>query len=89
MRRAPAHVSLLVGALAAIGGPGLGVGCSHDAKPVAQPGGPEEPPPLPSPSGSPIGFLIDDARLKLSDDQRTQLKAIDDELAVKLSYLDT
>lgn len=89
MRRAPVRLSLLVVAFAALGGFGLGAGCSHDARPAAQPAQPEEAPPLPPASGTPIGFLLDDARLKLSDDQRTKLKAIDDELAVKLSYLDT
>jgi len=88
MRGATARLSLLIG-LAALGGFGLGAGCSRDARPAAQPALSEEPPPLPPASGTPIGYLIDDARLKLRDDQRTKLKAIDDELAVKLSYLDT
>jgi len=90
MRRATVRLTILVVTLAALGGFGLGVGCSRDAKPVAQPARSDDPPPpLPPASGTPIGYLVEDARLKLSDDQLTKLKAIDGELAVKLSYLDT
>ena len=61
-------------------------GCGGDAKPVAQPA---EPPPLPPASGTPIGYLIDDAsELALRDDQLVQLKAIDDDLAGRLAALE-
>jgi len=65
----------------------LGLGCSHDPKPaVVEPAGP---PPLPPASGTPIGYLVDDAsELKLTDDQLARLKAIDEELAAKLGTLD-
>jgi hypothetical protein len=50
---------------------------------------PDEHPPLPPASGTPIGYLVDDAaELKLSDDQLAKLKAIDEELAAKLEVLD-
>ncbi|HEX3762187.1 MAG TPA: hypothetical protein VHW23_25980, partial [Kofleriaceae bacterium] len=66
----------------------LGLGCSHDPKPaVVEPAGP---PPLPPASGTPIGYLVDDAtELKLTDDQLTKLKAIDEDLAAKLGVLDS
>jgi len=61
-------------------------GCGGDAKPVVQP---DEHPPLPPASGTPIGYLIDDAsELALRDDQLVQLKAIDDDLAGRLAALD-
>jgi hypothetical protein len=65
----------------------LGLGCSHDPKPaVVEPAGP---PPLPPASGTPVGYLVDDAsELKLTDDQLTRLKTIDEELAAKLGTLD-
>jgi hypothetical protein len=63
------------------------LGCSHDTKPVVQP---DEHPPLPPSSGTPIGYLVDDAtELKLRDDQLTQLKTIDTELSARLDVLDT
>src|SRR5215813_1320329 len=82
--RGPTLVLVLAVALA---GFELGLGCSHDPKPaVVEPAGP---PPLPPASGTPIGYLVDDAgELKLSDEQLTKLKAIDDELAGKLATLD-
>jgi hypothetical protein len=81
--------AVLAVALAALAGAGIAAACNRDAAPAAQPVGPEEPPPLPPASGSPIGFLLDDPRLSLRDDQRTQLHAIDSELAGKLIYLDS
>jgi hypothetical protein len=86
MRRALGPTLILVAAVA-LAGFELGLGCSHDPKPtVVEPAGP---PPLPPASGTPIGYLVDDAgELKLSDDQLTKLKAIDDELAAKLGTLD-
>src|SRR5262245_20379105 len=77
-------VAIVAGGAAAVIAPGLG--CSHDAKPVVEP---DEHPPLPPASGTPIGYLVDDAaELKLSDDQLGKLKAIDDDLAGKLAALD-
>jgi hypothetical protein len=63
-----------------------GIGCGHDSKPVVQP---DEHPPLPPASGTPIGYLVDAGELKLRDDQLTRLKAIDDSLAAKLEVLDS
>ena len=86
MRRALGTTTVLIAAVA-LGGFELGLGCSHDTKPVVQP---DDHPPLPPASGTPIGYLVDDAgELKLTDDQLTRLKAIDEELAAKLATLDT
>lgn len=64
-----------------------GLGCSHEARPVAAP---EEHAPLPPASGSPIGYLVEDAgELKLSDDQLARLRQIDDELGTKLAASET
>jgi hypothetical protein len=86
MRRALGP-TLVLAAAVVLAGFELGLGCSHDPKPtVVEPAGP---PPLPPASGTPIGYLVDDAgELKLSDEQLTKLKAIDDELAAKLGTLD-
>ena len=63
------------------------LGCGHDAKPVVQP---DDHPPLPPASGTPIGYLIDDAsELALRDDQLTKLKVIDGELSDRLAVLDS
>lgn len=63
------------------------LGCSHDTKPVVQP---DDHPPLPPASGTPIGYLIDDAsELGLRDDQLSQLKTIDSDLSARLDVLDT
>lgn len=73
----------LVVLAALLGGLGVGLGCSHEAKPVVAP---DEHPPLPPASGSPIAHLVDDAaELKLRDDQLARLKEIDDELGAKLA----
>jgi hypothetical protein len=79
--------TLVLAAAVVLAGFELGLGCSHDPKPtVVEPAGPA---PLPPASGTPIGYLVDDAgELKLSDDQLAKLKAIDDELAGKLATLD-
>jgi len=62
------------------------LGCSHDHPAVVQP---DEHPPLPPASGTPIGYLVDDAgELGLRDDQLSRLKAIDDDLAAKLAVID-
>jgi hypothetical protein len=64
----------------------VGLACGSGAKPVVQP---DEHPPLPPASGTPIGYLVDDStELGLRDDQLTQLKAIDEDLASKLAVLD-
>jgi hypothetical protein len=79
--------AIIVGALAALAGPGLDLGCSHEARPAVQP---DEHPPLPPASGTPIGHLVDDAgELKLSDDQLHKLQAIGDELAGQLAADDS
>lgn len=71
--------------LAALLGLGIGLGCSHEARPVVAP---DEHPPVPP--ASPIGPLVDDAaELKLRDDQLTQLRQIDDELGAKLATYDS
>ena len=86
MRRALGPAMVLVAAVVLCGFE-LGLGCSHDPKPaVVDPAGP---PPLPPASGTPIGYLVDDAgELKLTDDQLAKLKTIDEELAAKLGTLD-
>jgi len=84
--------SVLVVALGASGGFSLGVGCHREPQPTIVEPGPssdEPPPPLPPASGTPIGFLVDEARLKLSDDQLAKLKDIDADLAGKLGELDS
>ena len=64
-----------------LGGLGIGLGCSHEAKPVVAP---DEHPPLPP--ASPVGYLVDDAgELKLSNDQLGKLREIDDALGTKLA----
>jgi len=64
-------------------GCGLVVGCSREARPVAQP---TEPPPLPPSLGTPIGHLADNAaELQLTDEQLRKLKGLNDELAVQLA----
>src|ERR1700740_2104879 len=87
MRRTLGPAMVLVAAVVLCGFE-LGLGCSHDPKPaVVEPAGP---PPLPPASGTPIGYLVDDAtELKLTDDQLTKLKAIDEDLAAKLGVLDS
>src|SRR5882672_673964 len=60
---------------------GLGLGCSHEAKPVVAPYDH-----APVPPASPIGYLVDDAtELTLRDDQLAKLRQIDDELGAKLA----
>jgi hypothetical protein len=64
-----------------LGSVAVGLGCSHEAKPVVAP---DEHPPVPP--ASPIGYLVDDAgELQLRDDQLTQIRQIDDELGAKLA----
>lgn len=87
MRRTPLGPSLVLAVAVVLCGFELGLGCSHDPKPVVV--DPPGPTPLPPASGTPIGYLVDDAtELKLTDDQLARLKAIDGDLAAKLGTLD-
>src|SRR5580704_13207203 len=62
--------------------------CHHDTGPTTI--GPTEPPPLPPASGTPIGYLIDDAtELQLSDDQVAKLKDIDTGLSARVESIDS
>lgn len=91
MRRAIRCITVLVAALGATAGVGsLGIACHPEAAPVVQPEEPPPPPPpaLPPASGSPIGFLVDEASLQLSDDQLVKLREIDEDLAKRLAQLD-
>jgi hypothetical protein len=84
MKRGPAAVAI---ATLAIAGHGLELGCSREARPAVQP---DERPPLPPASGTPIGYLVDGAReLQLSDDQLGRLKVIDGDLAGQLNADDS
>ena len=63
--------------------------CRHEdaPPPKLEPG---ETLPLPPASGTPIGFLLDDAsELSLRDDQIVQLQAIDHSLQARLDVIDT
>jgi hypothetical protein len=63
--------------------------CHHDPAPAA-PADPADKPPLPPASGTPIGFIIDDAGdLKLRDDQVAKLREIDTSLAARLEVIDS
>jgi hypothetical protein len=65
-------------------------GCQHDAD--ATPMHPKEGelPPLPPSSGTPVGYLIDNAStLTLRDDQIKQLQDIDKSLAIRDEEIDT
>jgi hypothetical protein len=85
MELGPAIVIIV--ALGAPAGLALGLGCSREARPPAQPEvQSDERPPLPPASGTPIGHLVDDAsELKLSDDQLGKLRTINDDLAGQLA----
>jgi hypothetical protein len=62
-------------------------GCRKDPQPTA---GTHELPPLPPASGTPVGYLIDNAsHLNLREDQITKLQAIDNSLAVRNEGIDT
>lgn len=62
--------------------------CGGSSSPPAQT--PADKPPLPPASGTPIGYLIDDAsELHLRDDQLTQLRQLDTQLAAELDEIDT
>ena len=66
----------------------LSVGaCHQETKPIMVPG---EVQPLPPASGTPIGYLLDNAgTLKLDGDQREKLQAIDTSLSARNDALDT
>lgn len=66
----------------------MAAGCHHDDGPaIVEPAGP---PPLPPSSGTPVGYLVDDAAdLKLSDHQLARLKDIDGALATQLDDIET
>ena len=66
----------------------LASACRHDPAPIQPRAG--DLPPLPSSSGTPIGYLIDAAtQLQLRDDQLAQLKQIDAVLAPKDDDIET
>jgi hypothetical protein len=63
-------------------------GCHHEPKPMTPAEG--ELPPLPPASGTPIGYLVDNATsLKLRTDQIEKLKEIDVSLAARNDSIDT
>ncbi len=63
-------------------------GCHREPGPVTPGAG--EMPPLPPASGTPVGYLLDNsAQLKLSDEQFTKLKQIDDSLSARNDAIDT
>ncbi len=62
--------------------------CHHDAAAPVEPAAPGDKPPLPPASGTPIGFLLDDSSLALSDDQATKLREIDTGLSARLESID-
>ncbi len=65
---------------------GLGA-CQHEAKPYMAPG---EVVPLPPASGTPIGYILDNAtQLKLDGEQQEKLRAIDNSLSVRNDAIDT
>jgi hypothetical protein len=68
----------------------LFVGCHKDVDPPPMRPGAADLPPLPPASGTPVGYLIDNAgTLHLRDDQLGQLKDIDKSLAAKDDEIDT
>jgi len=73
---------LLLAASLALGG------CHREPRPITPADG--ELPPLPPSSGTAVGYLLDNAALlKLSDDQFTKLKQIDDSLSARNDAIDT
>jgi len=64
--------------------------CRHDSDPPPMTPRDGEQPPLPSSSGTPVGFLLDNAgQLNLHDDQLAKLKQIDAVLAPKDDDIET
>jgi hypothetical protein len=65
-------------------------GCHHDTDPPPMHPKDGELPPLPPSSGTPVGYLVDNAsQLQLRDDQLKQLKEIDRSLAAQDDEIDT
>src|SRR5690349_12166181 len=65
-------------------------GCRHDADPPPMHPKDGDLPPLPPSSGTPVGYLLDNAsQLQLRDDQLVQLKEIDKSLAARDDEIDT
>jgi hypothetical protein len=66
------------------------VGCHRDTNPPPVHPTESELPPLPPSSGTPVGYLVDNAsQLQLRDDQLQQLKDIDRSLAARDDQIDT
>jgi hypothetical protein len=64
--------------------------CHHDTDPPPMRPREGELPPLPPSSGTPVGYLIDNAgQLNLHDDQLARLKAIDQSLAARNDEIET
>jgi hypothetical protein len=62
-------------------------GCHKESTPALSPG---ETVPLPPASGTPIGYLLDNAgQLKLSDDQMGKLRQLDNSLSARNDGIDT
>lgn len=67
---------------------GLALGGCHREPKLVHAG--DEMPPLPPASGTPVGYILDSsAQLKLSDEQFTKLKQIDDSLSARNDAIDT
>ena len=65
-------------------------GCHRDTDPPPMHPKEGELPPLPPSSGTPVGYLLDNAtQLQLTDDQLKQLKEIDKSLAARDDEIDT
>ena len=65
-------------------------GCRHDTDPTPIHPKDGELPPLPPSSGTPVGYLLDNAtQLQLNDDQLTKLQAIDKSLSARDDEIDT
>ncbi len=68
----------------------LVIGCRHDTDPPPMHPKEGELPPLPPSSGTPVGYLVDNAtQLQLTEDQLRQLKDIDRSLAARDDQIDT
>jgi hypothetical protein len=65
-------------------------GCHHDTDPPPMHPTEGELPPLPPSSGTPVGYLIDNAgQLQLREDQLTKLQEIDKSLSIRDDEIDT
>lgn len=66
------------------------VGCRHDTDPPPVQPQAGDLPPLPPSSGTPVGYLVDNAaQLQLRDDQIAKLKEIDQSLGARNAEIDT